>query len=80
MQFTVEEFEFPGSEYMVPCLTLVPPRGVPDDPLWDVYSDMRAEGLVDKAAIDQAAEEVTAWYSNPDAFNMVGLLFVAGRA
>ena len=35
---------------------------------------------VDEAAIDQAAEEVTAWYNNPDAFNLVGLLLVAGKA
>jgi ubiquinone/menaquinone biosynthesis C-methylase UbiE len=80
LQFTVERFEFPGSEDMVPGLTLVPPRSVPDAPLWDVYRDMIAEGLVDEAAIDQAAEEVTAWYNNPDAFNLVGLLLVAGKA
>jgi ubiquinone/menaquinone biosynthesis C-methylase UbiE len=79
-QFTVEEFEFQGSESMVPQLTLVPPRDMPDDPLWEVYTDMMAEGFVDKAAIDQAAEEVAIWYSNPDAFNLVGLLLVAGRA
>ena len=80
VQFTVEEFEFPGSEDMAPRLTLVPPRDQPDDSLWDVYRDMIAEGFTDEAAIDQAAEEVVAWYSNPDAFNLVGLLFVAGRA
>jgi hypothetical protein len=80
MQFRVQAFEFPGSEGMAPWLTLIPPRSVPDDPLWDVYRDMMADGLVDEAAIDQAAEEVTAWYSNPDAFNLVGLLLIAGKA
>jgi ubiquinone/menaquinone biosynthesis C-methylase UbiE len=80
MQFTVKQFEFPGSEGMVPSLTLIPPRSEPDDPLWDVYRDMMAEGFIDEAAINQAAEEVVAWYSNPDAFNLVGLLFVAGKA
>jgi ubiquinone/menaquinone biosynthesis C-methylase UbiE len=80
MQFTVSKFEFPGSEDMAPWLTLIPPRSVPDDPLWDVYRDMIAEGFLDEAAIDQAAEEVTAWYGNPDAFNLVGLLLVAGKA
>ncbi len=80
MQFTVEEFEFQGSESMVPHLTLVPPRDMPDDPLWEVYADMIAEGFIDAAAIDQASEEVAVWYSNPDAFNLVGLLLVAGRA
>ena len=80
MQFRIQAFEYPGSEDMAPWLTLIPPRSVPDDPLWDVYRDMMADGLVDEAAIDQAAEEVTAWYSNPDAFNLVGLLLVAGKA
>jgi len=80
VQFTVKQLEYPGSDDMVPALTLIPPRGMPDDPLWEVYRDMMAEGLVDEAAIDRASEEVAAWYSNPDAFNLVGLLFVAGRA
>jgi hypothetical protein len=80
IQFTVEEFEFPGSEGMIPRLTLVPPQDVPDDPLWEVYRDMIAEGFVDEAAIKQATEEVAAWYSHPDAFHLVGLLMVAGRA
>lgn len=80
IQFSVESFEFFGSEEMVPYLTLIPPRSAPDDPLWDVYRDMMAEGFVDEATINQATEEVTTWYSNPDAFHFVGLLFVAGRA
>jgi ubiquinone/menaquinone biosynthesis C-methylase UbiE len=80
MQFSVESFEFPGSEQMVPYLTLIPPRGKPDDPLWDVYRDMMTEGFVNPDDIDQATEEVAAWYSNPNAFHFVGLLFVAGRA
>ncbi len=80
LQFTVEEFEFEGSESMVPQLTLVPPREMPDDPLWEVYRDMIAEGFIDAAAIDEASEQVASWYSNPEAFNLVGLLFVAGRA
>jgi ubiquinone/menaquinone biosynthesis C-methylase UbiE len=79
-EFTVEEFEFLGSEKNAPSLTLVPPRGEPGDPLWDVYRDMMAEGFVDEATIDQAAEEISAWYSNPDGFNLVGLLLVAGKA
>ncbi len=79
VQFSVEAFEFLGTESMRPNLTLVPPRAVPDDPLWEVYRDMMAEGFVDEVAINQAAEEVAAWYSNPDAFNLVGLLFVAGQ-
>jgi SAM-dependent methyltransferase len=80
MEFTVQAYEFTGSQDMVPHLTLVPPRSAPDDPLWEVYRDMVVEGFVDEAAIDQAAEEVRAWYTAPDAFNLVGLLMVAGRA
>jgi hypothetical protein len=41
---------------------------------------MMAEGFVDEATIDQAAEEISAWYSDPDGFNLVGLLLVAGKA
>lgn len=80
MKYHVETFEFQGSPELAPCMTLIPPDDVADDPLWDVYRDMIAAGFVDEADIDLAAEEVAAWYRNPNAFNLVGLLFVAGRA
>jgi len=37
------------------------------------------EGFVEDAAIDQAAKEVSAWYTNSDRINLVGLLLVAGK-
>lgn len=80
MQFAVESFEFPDSVDRDPDMTLVPPSSVPDDPLWQVYTNMMAGGFVDEATIGQAAEEVAAWYEDADAFNLVGLLTVAGRA
>lgn len=80
MQVTVETFEFSGSPETAQCMTLIPPRDVADDPLWDVYRDMIDEGFLNEVEIDQAAAEVAEWYNNPDAFNLVGLLFVAGRA
>ena len=80
MAFTVETFEFAGSPEKAPSMTLIPPRDKGDDPLWDVYCDMIAEGFVEEADIERAADEVAAWYRDPDAFNLVGLLFVAGRA
>jgi len=80
MHFTVESFEFPDSEDSDPSMTLVPPVSAPDDPLWEVYANMIADGFVDAATIDRATEEVAAWYRDADAFNLVGLLTVAGRA
>jgi hypothetical protein len=80
VQFRAENLEYPGSEQMVPHLSLVPPLDKPEDPLWDVYRDIIAEGLIDEAALEEAGEELAAWYDHPHAFNMVGLLFVAGKA
>ncbi len=80
MRFTVESFEFLDSGDIEPSMTLVPPLNVPDDPLWEVYANMMADGFVEGTTIDQAAEEVAAWYEDADAFNLVGLLTVEGRA
>jgi ubiquinone/menaquinone biosynthesis C-methylase UbiE len=80
MQFTVETFEFAGSPDKAPSMTLIPPRESPEDPLWDVHRDMIAAGFLDETDLEQAADEVAAWYGDPGAFNLVGLLFVAGRA
>jgi SAM-dependent methyltransferase len=80
MQFTVESFEFLDSVDIDPSMTLVPPSSVPDDPLWEVYTNMMADGFVDEDTIGAAADEVVAWYGDADAFNLVGLLTVAGRA
>jgi ubiquinone/menaquinone biosynthesis C-methylase UbiE len=80
VQFRVENLEYPGSGQIVPSFSLVPPPDMPQDPLWDVYRDITAEGLIDEAALEEAREEVSAWYDHPHAFNMVGLLFVAGKA
>ena len=79
MEFTIDVIEYQGSEQSAPSLTLIPPRGDPNDPLWDVYRDMISEGFVDETAIDQAAEEVASWYRNPNRFNLIGLLLVAGK-
>jgi len=79
MRFRVETFEFAGSADMARNMTLIPPREAREDPLWDVYGDMMAEGFLDEAELEQAADEVADWYGDPGAFNLVGLLFVAGR-
>jgi hypothetical protein len=75
-----ESLEYPGSEQMVPHLSMVPPLDAPQDPLWDVYRDIIAKGLIDQAALEEAREEMAVWYRHPHAFNMVGLIFIAGRA
>jgi ubiquinone/menaquinone biosynthesis C-methylase UbiE len=80
VQFRAESLEYPGSEQMVPHLSMVPPLDAPQDPLWDVYRDIIAKGLIDQAALEEAREEMAVWYRHPHAFNMVGLIFIAGRA
>lgn len=65
VQFRVENLEYPGSEQMVPHLSLVPPLDRPQDPLWDVYRDIIAEGFS-----DEAAQVRLSWLIRPISLNI----------
>jgi ubiquinone/menaquinone biosynthesis C-methylase UbiE len=44
------------------------------------YEEMIAEGLLDRATLEQALEESKAWYADPRAFHFRAVVFAAGRA
>jgi SAM-dependent methyltransferase len=44
------------------------------------YEEMIAEGLLERATLEQAMEEAKAWYADPRAFHFTAVVFAAGRA
>lgn len=81
ISYTAGKIEYPGADRMdaPSVMCLVPPHGVSDDPLWDVYRDIVAEGLIAESSIDRARDEIETWYRHPHAFHIWGRITIAGQ-